>query len=198
MRVPKLRLRSILSLSALILSLFYVLLVLNVTIVFVQNDALEPSVMSGQFVFLSHDQSVKPGDVVALETSGSVKLRRVFAMGPTTVACAKEAGFVEGQAVPFTAEDKHWVNENSIGNVNERWGLISVRIKRNMKLVPQRLSALQDEVEVPAQSFLVGCQNRVRCGGCGFKSVTQSQVVGRMRAEGFVYNWLDQISSLWR
>lgn len=198
MKVPKLRVRSILTFGLVMLSVLYGLLVLNVTIVSVQNNELEPSFSSGQVIFLTKDASIHPGDVVAVEQANGIRLRRVFAMGPITVNCTKQSGYVGNELVPFSSEDSRWLNAGATGYVSERWGQISVRIQRKMKLVSTTLSAKSLPTEVPAGSFLIGCQNRIQCSGCGFESAQREQVIGKMRESDWLHRWLAKASGVWR
>lgn len=198
MRVPRIRLRTAVSLSAIGLCLVYLLLVFNVTIVLVQNDELEPSLAGDTFVFLSHEPLTQAGDIIAIEQSGTLELRRVFALGPVIAHCIKDTGFLGGEMVRFSISDSHWSSAEAVGEVSERWGLVSIPIRRNMKLISQGVTPQRTPTVVPEGSFLVGCQNRIRCGGCGFRSVTQAEVFGRMSPDGLIYNWLSQAGTFWR
>jgi hypothetical protein len=198
MRMPSIRFRNLLGVSVVALCLVYLFLVLNVTIVLVQDEALLPSVASNSFVFLEHEETTKPGDVVAIGQSDTLELRRVFALGPVTAQCVKGTGFIDGEMVRFSTSHSNWSNAEDVGEVSERWGLVSIPIRRNMKLVSQRARRGTFSTVVPDGAFLVGCQNRVRCGGCGFRSVTQAEVFGQMRQHGLIFSWLSRAGALWR
>ena len=117
---------------------------------------------------------------------------------PVTVQCVKATGFIDGEMIRFSTNHSDWSNANGVGEVSERWGLVSIPIRRNMKLVGQDIRNGAISTVVPKGAFLVGCQNRVRCGGCGFRSVTQADIFGQMRQHGLVFSWLSQADALWR
>ena len=198
MRAAKLRVRRILTAGVVMLCILYGFFVFNVTIVSVQTHELEPSLTPGEVIFLTRDKSVAPGDVVAVEQAGVVRLRRVFAMGPITVNCVKQSGFVDDELVQFSDDQSAWLSADTTGEVSERWGSISVPIKRKMKLVPRTLSTQSFPTVVQAGELLVGCQNRIQCGGCGFESTQIAQVIGRMRESGWLHRWLGKASDMVR
>ena len=100
---------------------------------------------------------------------------------------------------------KHFVHSKDIGDggrsvavVSEKWGTESIPIQRVMKLVPLRSGTKAPALNVPKGALLVGCQNRVSCGGCGFGSVPRESILGRVRDQDHVYRWLTTVVAYFR
>ena len=194
------RLKRLLTLAFVVLAALYLFLVLNVNVLFVPSDELEPSLSANQIVLISRETVAEPGDVVAIESHERVLLRRVFTHGPTAVSCFKGIGFENGQMKRFVQVGEIGDDGQNEGVITEQWGTHSILIKRDMKLVPVRSGVKGRVLTIPADELLVGCQNRIRCNGCGFMSVPRASIVGRVRNQDddHVFRWLTAIVAYFR
>ncbi|MGB0647250.1 MAG: hypothetical protein ACPGQS_08765 [Bradymonadia bacterium] len=192
------KLKRLLTLIFAVLAALYLFLVLNVNVVFVPSDELEPSFLLNQILLISPDKLARAGDVVAFEEQGRVVLRRVFARGPSSVSCFKGIGYEDGQMKHFVQAEEVGDTGRQIGVIMEQWGTDAIPIKRVMKLVPVGTGAKAPVLEVPDGELLVGCQNRVSCGGCGFRSVSRESTLGRVRDQDHVYRWLTALVAYFR
>ena len=162
---------------------------LNLTLVEAPTVELRPSIQLADQLVIRNGWMPEPGGLAAVKRKDVLRIGLVFARGPLVVDCFRQQALLNGRVVKST-DPVEFEDGTQQLNVQEHWPETTVSVRRRDLSLPMPFSKVRQDIELKVGDFLVGCQDRVVCEGCGFERVSQNDVLGAVFPLPHVAKWL--------